>query len=101
MQAPEELLSLPEQQLMLETIMLSPDDRSIDVAALKKVVKERAPEATDDAAYDRIEAELLDAYGAKPLASSPSPEGQAESPDSQQQPPADKPAGETEEKKDA
>jgi len=68
MQPPEELLSLPEQQLMLETIMLSPDDRSIDVAALKKVVRERAPEATDDAAYDRIEAELLDKYAAQPLA---------------------------------
>jgi F-type H+-transporting ATPase subunit alpha len=68
MQPPEELLSLPEQQLMLETIMLSPDDRTIDVAALKKVVKERAPEANDDAAYDRIEAELLDKYAAQPLA---------------------------------
>lgn len=68
MQAPEELLSLPEQQLMLETIMLSPDDRTIDVAALKQAVKTRAAEATDDDAYDHIESELLDTYGAKPLA---------------------------------
>lgn len=67
MQPPEELLSLPEQQLMLETIMLSPDDRTIDVAALKKAVRERAAEATDDAAYDRIEVELLDSFGAAPL----------------------------------
>lgn len=67
MQPPEELLSLPEQQLMLETIMLSPDDRAIDVMALKKAVKELAPKATDDDSYDALEAQLLDTYGAKPL----------------------------------
>ena len=39
-QPPEELHSLVEQQLMLETIMLSEDDRAIDVAGLKKAVKE-------------------------------------------------------------
>lgn len=71
MQPPEELLSLPEQQLMLETIMLSPDDRVIDVAALKQAVSELASQATDDAAYDRLEAELLDKYAAKPLAAAP------------------------------
>lgn len=71
MQPPEELLSLPEQQLMLETIMLSPDDRVIDVAALKQAVRELASQATDDAAYDRLEAQLLDKYAAKPLAAAP------------------------------
>lgn len=78
MQPPEELMSLPEQQLMLETIMLSPDDRPIDVAALKKAVRERAAEATDDAAYDRIEAELLDTYAAKPLEATPTAEEKPE-----------------------
>ncbi len=67
MQPPEELLSLPEQQLMLETIMLSPDDRVIDVAALKKAVKELAPQVKSDDDYDRFEADLLDKYGATPL----------------------------------
>lgn len=67
MQPPEELFSLPEQQLMLETIMLSPDDRPLDVAALKQAVRELAAQATDDAAYDRLEAQLLETYAAKPL----------------------------------
>lgn len=71
MQPPEELLSLPEQQLMLETIMLSPDDRAIDIAALKQAVREAAPRATDDAAYDAIEQELLAKYSAQPLAAKP------------------------------
>ena len=67
-QPPEELMSLPEQQLMLETIMLSPDDRTIDVAALKQAVREVASEASSDEDYDRLEAMLLEKYGAKPLA---------------------------------
>lgn len=66
-QPPEELLSLPEQQLMLETIMLSPDDRGIDVAALKAAVKELASQVSSEEDYDRLEAELLEKYGAKPL----------------------------------
>lgn len=59
MQPPEQLFSLPEQQLMLETIMLSQDDRPIDVIGLKTAVQARAPEAKTDEDYDRIEAELL------------------------------------------
>lgn len=68
MQPPEELISLPEQQLMLETIMLSPDDRVIDVTALKKAVQAMNPPTMADEAYDRIEAELLEKFGAQPLA---------------------------------
>lgn len=65
-QPPEELHSLVEQQLMLETIMLSPDDRPIDVAALKNSVKERAKEVNSEEDYDRIEAELFKAHSAEP-----------------------------------
>lgn len=78
MQPPEELLSLPEQQLMLETIMLSPDDRVIDVAALKKAVKDLGAQVTSDADYDRFEANLLDQYGAKPLPTKPAEGSEAE-----------------------
>ncbi|HRF28166.1 MAG TPA: sodium-transporting two-sector ATPase [Candidatus Saccharibacteria bacterium] len=67
-QPPEELFSLVEQQLMLETIMLSPDDRPIDVAALRKAVKERAKDVSKEEDYDAIEAELFKAHSAEPPA---------------------------------
>lgn len=78
MQPPEELLSLPEQQLMLETIMLSPDDRVIDVAALKKAVKELASQVKSDDDYDRFEGELLEKYGATPLPAKEEPASDAQ-----------------------
>ncbi len=67
-QPPEELHSLPEQQLMLETIMKSPDDRAIDVAGMKIAVKELAQQVQNDEDYDKLETELLERFGAKPLA---------------------------------
>lgn len=74
-QPPEELHSLAEQQLMLEVIMHSPDDRPIDVAALKKAVKDRAKEAKAEEDYDRIEAELFSQFAAAPLQpAEPAPE---------------------------
>lgn len=81
MQPPEELMSLVEQQLMLETIMLSPDDRPMDVAALKKAVKEHGKEIKAEEDYDRIEAELFKAHSAEVAAEKPSEapaEGQAQ-----------------------
>ena len=66
-QPPEQLFSLPEQQLMLETIMLSTDDRPIDVIGLKNAVPERAKDAKTDEDYDRIEAELLAQFAPAPL----------------------------------
>ncbi|MBP7760178.1 sodium-transporting two-sector ATPase [Candidatus Saccharibacteria bacterium] len=84
MQPPEELFSLTEQQLMLETIMLSQDDRPIDVVGLKKAVLERAGEAKTDEDYDRIEAELLAQFAPTPLTEAKPTEekdpSQAESP---------------------
>lgn len=70
-QPPEELHSLVEQQLMLEVIMHSPDDRAIDVAGLKIAVKDRAAEVKADEDYDRIEDELFKQFAAEPLAAKP------------------------------
>ncbi len=67
-QPPEERFSLVEQQLMLETIMKSEDDRSIDVAGLKKAVVERAPEVKSEDDFDHIEAELFEKFAAQQLA---------------------------------
>ena len=66
-QPPEELHSLAEQQLMLEVIMNSPDDRPIDVAGLKKAVKEPAAQITNDGDYDTIEQDLFQRFAATPL----------------------------------
>lgn len=66
-QKPEELYSLPEQQLMLETIMASNDDRPIDVDGLKNAVRETAKVIKEESDYDRLEAELLGKFSAAPL----------------------------------
>lgn len=70
-QPPSELHSLPEQQLILETIMKSDDDRAIDVMGLKKAARERAPMMQTDEDYDTTEGELLAQFGAKVLAEQP------------------------------
>lgn len=70
-QPPEELHSLIEQQLMLEVIMNSPDDRGIDVAGLKLAVKQRESEATSDDEYNRIETELFTQFSAAPAVAKP------------------------------
>lgn len=73
-QAPEELFSLAEQQLMLETIMLSPDDRSIDIVGLRKAVKDIAKHIKNESDYDKHEAELLKKFSATPLQAKPETE---------------------------
>ncbi len=70
-QPPDQLYSLVEQQLMLETIMLPDDDRAIDVTGLKQAVRARASEAKTEEDYDRIEKELLEEFGAKLLQEQP------------------------------
>ncbi len=67
MQPPEQLFSLPEQQVMLETIMASTDDRAIDVAGLKTTVKQVAGSLKDETEYDAKEVELLKQFSAEPL----------------------------------
>ena len=77
-QPPEQLLSLMQQQLMLEVIMKPEDDRAIDIAKLKSSVLAMTEAPADDAAYDAKEIELLEEFGAKQLA--PTEEKAPESP---------------------
>lgn len=73
-QPPEELHSLEEQQLMLETILLSDGETDIDVPGLKESVKKVAAEAKEEADYDRLEAELLKQHTIKPPETEKKPE---------------------------
>lgn len=66
-QPPEERYSLTEQQLLLETIMLSGGEMEIDVPALKESVKKVGSQAKDEKDFDRIEADLLKKHSAEPL----------------------------------
>lgn len=59
LQPPEERWSLVEQQLILETIMLSGGENLLDVSGLKKSVREVSGKVKDEKDFDRIEAELL------------------------------------------
>lgn len=78
-QPPEERHSLTEQQLFLETIMLSGGEMEIDVTGLKQSVKKVAPHAKDEKDFDHIEAALLKQHAAQPL-SEQSAEQMAEAP---------------------
>jgi F-type H+-transporting ATPase subunit alpha len=70
-QPPEERHSLTEQQLMLETIMLSGGEMEIDVAGLKQSVKKIGAHVKDEKDYDKVEAELLKKHAAEPLGEQP------------------------------
>lgn len=66
-QTPEELFSLVEQQLMLETIMLPTDDQAIDIPGLRVAVKDMAKKVKAEEDYDKAEADLLAQFGAKKI----------------------------------
>lgn len=69
-QPPEERHSLIEQMLMLETVMKSGGEVDIDVAGLKKSVKEvshKVKDVKDEATFDKLEAELLKKHSATQL----------------------------------
>ena len=69
-QPPEERHSLIEQMLMLETVMKSGGEVDIDVAGLKKSVKEvshMVKDVKDEATFDKLEAELLKKHSATQL----------------------------------
>lgn len=83
-QPPEQLFSLAEQQLLLETIMKSDDDRAIDIASLKQAVKGRGTDMKTEEDYDNLEAELLAKFRAeelKPVEATPAPAQTEESKD--------------------
>ena len=64
-QRPEELYSLREQQLVLETVLLNNAQADIDIAGLKQSAKELAPQAKEDKDFDRIEEQLLKKHSRK------------------------------------
>jgi hypothetical protein len=52
---------------MLETIMNSDSDLAIDVAKLKIAAKEHGKDIKDESDYDKIEADFIEQFRAKPL----------------------------------
>ena len=70
-QPPEELFSLTEQQLMLETIMLPEDDRDIDIIRLKKAVVEAKDKKLSEEEFDQMEKSFLEQFGAEPIEEHP------------------------------
>jgi F-type H+-transporting ATPase subunit alpha len=79
-QPPEERHSLIEQMLMLETVMLSGGEMDIDVAGLKKSVREvshKVKDVKDEVTFDKLEAELLKKHSATQLSEKSSAEKEA------------------------
>jgi F-type H+-transporting ATPase subunit alpha len=66
-QPPQERHSLVEQQLLLETIMLSGGEIEVDVVGLKQSIKEFAKKVKDENDFDHLEAELLKKHTPKIL----------------------------------
>ena len=64
-QPPEELRTLNEQQLMLETVLLSGGELELDIPGLKGAVKEAAQGVKSEDDLDRIEKELLERFTIK------------------------------------
>ncbi len=103
-QPPEELFSLSEQQLMLETVMLSGGEVDVDINGLKEAVRKVADQAKEEADYDRLEAELLKQFAIKPEAEKleEKPAGPAESGDKKDGDKKDeKPSEDTKKEKEA
>lgn len=69
-QPPEELHSLDQQQLMLETVLLGEGATDIDIPGLKEAVK-KIGKVKDEKDFDRLEAELLKKYARKPTTDTP------------------------------
>jgi F-type H+-transporting ATPase subunit alpha len=67
-QPPQERHTLVEQQLLLETIMLSGGEVELDVAGLKESVKKVSHQAKDEKDFDHLEAELLKKHSPHKLA---------------------------------
>ena len=61
-QTPEQLLSLSQQQVLVETILLGKGEAEIDMPGLKEAVKKVAKVIKDEKEYDKVEAELFKKY---------------------------------------
>lgn len=64
-QMPEELYSLTEQQLFLESVILGNAETDIDIIGLKQSAKQVSAQVKDDKEFDRLEAELLKKHAIK------------------------------------
>lgn len=64
-QPPEQLYSLVEQQLILETILLSETEVEIDVEGLKESVKKISSKVKTETDFDHFEAELFKKHVSK------------------------------------
>ena len=64
-QPPDELHSLVEQQLILETVLLGGGEANIDVAGIKESAKSAGSKVKDEKDFDRIEAELFKKHTVK------------------------------------
>lgn len=73
-QPPEELHSLIEQQLMMETLFLGKGELEIDIEGLKEAVKKIAPSIQKEEDYDTVEAELLKKFAKRPKVVEQKPE---------------------------
>jgi F-type H+-transporting ATPase subunit alpha len=65
-QPPEELHSLVEQQLILETILLGEGLAEVDIAGLKQSAKEFSSKVKDEKDFDHIESALLKKHSKQP-----------------------------------
>jgi F-type H+-transporting ATPase subunit alpha len=65
-QTPEQLYTLTEQQLILETIIKGGGTADIDIEALKSEVKSAAKKVKKEEDFDKVETELLKKFGKKP-----------------------------------
>lgn len=70
-QGPNEIYSIIEQQLMLETVMKTEGKRKVDMPGLKAAIKQLAPQVKEEADLDRVEAELYEKYTALPVQPKP------------------------------
>lgn len=59
-QAPNDLCSIAEQELMLRTVVIGEGRRSLNVSRLKQQARELAPTVQSEADMDRISKELLE-----------------------------------------
>lgn len=65
-QPPEELRSLYEQQLMLETVLYTGGEANIDINGLKQSAKSTGTKVKDEKDFDRLEAEMYQKHTIQP-----------------------------------
>lgn len=66
-QRPEELYSLTEQQLILETILMGEGKTEVDVEGLKESVKADGVKVKEEQDFDKVEAELFKKHAKQPV----------------------------------